>query len=65
VGLVKLSCIAIYFLFIKYKMSGVAKFVKNLLAKAIKAASRVPKTLKVKKGGNRKTRRNCGLQRGG
>ena len=49
-------------------MSAVAKLVKNLLAKAtkaVKAVSGVGKTLKVKKGGNRKTRRNGGLQRGG
>jgi hypothetical protein len=46
-------------------MSGVVKFVKGLLAKATKAAVGVAKTLKLKKGGNRKTRRNGGLQRGG
>jgi hypothetical protein len=46
-------------------MAGVAKFVKNLLAKATKTATGVAKTLKVKKGGSRKTRRNSRLQRGG
>jgi len=45
-------------------MSGVAKFVQNLLAKATKAVSSVAKTLKKKTVGGKKSRRNKTMKGG-
>ena len=49
---------------INYKMSGVAKFVKDLLAKATKAVSGVAKTLKKKTVGGKRTRRDKTMKGG-
>lgn len=45
-------------------MPGVAKFVKNLLANAMKTVSGVTKTLKKKTVGGRRTRRNKTMKGG-